>query len=66
MSDHLKCEMCGKFIKIIEQGDGELSCCGKPMVLLSSFKSSDEILKLKGKAISNIHYLGDSIWENKL
>jgi len=31
-----------------------------------SLKSSDELLKLKGKVISNIHYLGDSIWENKL
>ena len=31
-----------------------------------SLKSSDELLKLKGKVISNIHYLGDSIWRNQL
>lgn len=36
------------------------------LALGKSLKSSDELLKLKGKVISNIHYLGDSIWKNKL
>jgi PUA domain protein len=31
-----------------------------------SLKPSDELLNLKGKVISNIHYLGDSIWKNQL
>ncbi|MFX1515237.1 MAG: PUA domain-containing protein [Promethearchaeota archaeon] len=36
------------------------------LALGKSLKSSDELLKLKGKVIRNIHYLGDSIWNNKL
>lgn len=36
------------------------------LALGKSLKSSDELLKLKGKVIINIHYLGDSIWNNKL
>jgi len=36
------------------------------LALGKSLKSSDELLKLKGKVINNIHYLGDSIWKNKL
>ena len=36
------------------------------LALGNSLKSSDELLKLKGKVISNIHYLGDSIWKNQL
>jgi desulfoferrodoxin-like iron-binding protein len=44
MGDHFRCENCGKYVKIIEKGSGELSCCGKPMILLSEFKSVDDIL----------------------
>jgi predicted RNA-binding protein (TIGR00451 family) len=36
------------------------------LALGNSLISSDELLKLKGKVISNIHYLGDSIWKNQL
>ncbi|MFX0122080.1 MAG: PUA domain-containing protein [Candidatus Hodarchaeota archaeon] len=36
------------------------------LALGKSLKSSSELLTFKGKAILNIHYLGDSIWQNKL
>ncbi|UCG02365.1 MAG: hypothetical protein JSW11_22625 [Candidatus Heimdallarchaeota archaeon] len=36
------------------------------LALGKSLKSSDELLNSRGKVILNIHYLGDSIWENKL
>lgn len=36
------------------------------LALGKSLKSSNEILTLKGKVILNIHYLGDSIWQNKI
>ena len=29
-----KCEICGNIVSVIEAKDGELVCCGKPMVLL--------------------------------
>ena len=35
------------------------------LALGKSLKSSSEILTLREKAILNIHYLGDSIWQNK-
>ncbi len=44
MGDHLRCEKCGKYVKVIDQGIGELVCCGKPMVLLAGFESSDDVL----------------------
>lgn len=28
-----KCEVCGNIIEIIHKGNGELVCCGQPMVL---------------------------------
>jgi desulfoferrodoxin-like iron-binding protein len=28
-----KCELCGNVVKVIEEGAGELVCCGEPMVL---------------------------------
>ncbi|MDP8262206.1 MAG: desulfoferrodoxin [Candidatus Ancaeobacter aquaticus] len=30
-----KCEACGNIVEVIHAGDGELVCCGKPMVELS-------------------------------
>lgn len=35
------------------------------LALGKSLKSSSELPTFKGKAILNIHYLGDSIWESK-
>ena len=29
-----KCEMCGNIIEVMQGGDGELVCCGKPMKLM--------------------------------
>ena len=37
MADKLgiyKCEACGNIVEVIHAGDGELVCCGKPMVQL--------------------------------
>jgi superoxide reductase len=28
-----KCEICGNMVEMVHSGDGELVCCGKPMVL---------------------------------
>ncbi|MBN1292975.1 MAG: desulfoferrodoxin [Candidatus Latescibacteria bacterium] len=28
-----KCEMCGNIVEVLHDGEGELVCCGKPMVL---------------------------------
>ncbi|MFW9903597.1 MAG: PUA domain-containing protein [Candidatus Thorarchaeota archaeon] len=39
---------------------------GAVLAIGKSLKSSDELLKLKGKAINNIHYLGDTIWKKQL
>ncbi len=44
MTEYFHCEECKKSVKIIDQGQGELSCCGRPMTLMSQFKSADDIL----------------------
>ncbi len=28
-----KCELCGNIVEVVHNGQGELVCCGKPMVL---------------------------------
>lgn len=30
-----KCEICGNVVEVLHEGQGELVCCGQPMVLLS-------------------------------
>ena len=30
-----KCNVCGNIIEVVHAGDGELVCCGQPMVLMS-------------------------------
>lgn len=30
--DIFKCELCGHIVEVLHAGDGELVCCGKPMV----------------------------------
>jgi len=30
-----KCEICGNMVEVIHEGQGELVCCGKPMILLT-------------------------------
>lgn len=29
-----KCDTCGNMVEVVHAGDGELSCCGKPMKLM--------------------------------
>ena len=40
-----KCEICGNIIEIVDEGVGELVCCGKPMKLLE--EKTDDIGKEK-------------------
>jgi superoxide reductase len=28
-----KCDVCGNIVEVLHEGDGELVCCGQPMVL---------------------------------
>ena len=28
-----KCELCGNIIEVLHEGEGELVCCGQPMIL---------------------------------
>lgn len=44
MSEFYKCAICGKIVKVIAEGKGQLVCCGQPMDMLTSFKSVNEIL----------------------
>jgi desulfoferrodoxin-like iron-binding protein len=44
MSEFYKCALCGKIVKVIAEGKGELVCCGQPMDMLSTFKSVSEVL----------------------
>jgi desulfoferrodoxin-like iron-binding protein len=44
MNEFYKCALCGKIVKVIAAGKGELVCCGQPMDQLSNFKSIDEVL----------------------
>jgi len=44
MSDFFKCTACGRMVKEIYEGRGELSCCGRAMIQLGEFKSVDELL----------------------
>ncbi len=36
-----KCELCGNIVEVVHNGQGELVCCGKPMVLQAP-KSEEE------------------------
>jgi len=35
-----KCEVCGNIVEMVHEGDGELVCCGEPMVKLDE-KTAD-------------------------
>jgi superoxide reductase len=37
-----KCEICGNLVSVIEEGAGELICCGEPMVLQQEKTSNQE------------------------
>jgi desulfoferrodoxin-like iron-binding protein len=44
MSDFYKCSMCGKTVKIIAAGKGQILCCDQPLAVLANFKSVQEVL----------------------
>ncbi len=44
MNDFYKCKSCEKLVKVINEGTGELFCCGSAMKMLSGFASVNEIL----------------------
>jgi len=44
MTDFFKCSDCRRIIKVIQDGHGQLSCCGKTMQPLANFESADNIL----------------------
>ncbi|MEI8330459.1 MAG: desulfoferrodoxin FeS4 iron-binding domain-containing protein, partial [Methanomicrobiales archaeon] len=33
MFEVYKCDVCGNIIKVVHAADGNLVCCGKPMIL---------------------------------
>src|SRR5512137_1216989 len=44
MTDFFKCSMCGKTVKVIAEGKGQVVCCDRPMSALANFKSIQEVL----------------------
>lgn len=44
MSEFYKCAICGKIVKVIAEGKGQLVCCGQPMGVIANFQSVNEIL----------------------
>jgi len=44
MAGLYKCDSCRRIVKVIDEGKGELVCCGQPMKPLTAFGSVEEIL----------------------
>jgi desulfoferrodoxin-like iron-binding protein len=44
MTDFYKCFGCGRIVKVIQEGRGQLSCCDKAMQGLANFESASSIL----------------------
>jgi desulfoferrodoxin-like iron-binding protein len=44
MAQYYKCRKCDAHAKVIKPGKGVLACCGTDMELVTTFKSSDDIL----------------------
>ena len=38
-----KCDICGNLVQILQEGDGNLVCCGKEMELMNIQYDSDEL-----------------------
>ena len=53
-----KCEICGNVVAVIEAHDGELVCCGKPMIFQKEKTSEQEG---KEKHISVLEVIGNKI-----
>jgi desulfoferrodoxin-like iron-binding protein len=45
MTDFFKCSTCSRIVKVIQEGKGELICCGTSMKPLANFQSLDNILE---------------------
>lgn len=45
-----KCEICGNIVEVLHGADGELVCCGKPMILMNE-QSKEEGKTEKHKPI---------------
>ena len=68
-----KCDMCGNLIQVLQEGDGNLVCCGKEMELMGIQYDADELgekhtpkteirgeekfVHVKGHPMSNEHYI---------
>jgi len=65
MSDFFKCAICGKIVKVIAEGKGQLVCCGQPMDVISHFQSVNEVLDfaLEKEEEARLFYLE---WAEKL
>jgi len=48
-----KCELCGNIVEVLDGGDGELVCCGEPMVLLDE-KTADKSVEKHVPVIEKI------------
>lgn len=44
MNEFFQCANCGKIVKVIAEGQGQLVCCNQPMDMISTFKSVNEVL----------------------
>ncbi len=44
MAAYYQCKRCKQSVKIIDKGEGQLTCCGEPMQMIDRFASSDDIL----------------------
>lgn len=44
MADFFKCSDCARIVKVIQEGRGNLTCCGKSMQPLANFQSVNSIL----------------------
>ena len=38
-----KCQICGNIVEVLDEGAGELVCCGQPMLLLQEKTEESEI-----------------------
>ena len=45
MTQHLelyRCTICGNLVQVLQNGNGELVCCGQPMELLNAHTTAEE------------------------
>jgi desulfoferrodoxin-like iron-binding protein len=44
MTEYYKCKQCNSIVKIIQKGQGQLSCCDKKMNRISNFSSVNDVI----------------------